>query len=478
MAKNSTIKAAFPVLLVNLLTLIAAHRSAFRREQPYRRAVALLFGELFSFARHTVTQGLLALGATDVDWSAWYRLFSRPRFSEEQLARGLLRETLAQAAAEQPYVIGIDSTQVPRTSLKMPGTGWLRAPRTAVFRRGLHRAQRFLHGAWLPTIEQGYSRAIPLRFLPAFPEKAVPTPHVEPCKEWAAGLAFVQWVRSELDEAGRRLQPLLVLADGAYDTVGFWCGLPARAAAIVRTAKNRRLRELPPVYAGRGRRRKYGAVAPAPADWLKERKGWAKTLVSVRGRQIQMRYRVFGPYLRERAGARPLFLIVVGGATWKAGKKEPRRARRQPAFYLVSAVQRAEHWGLPLPAEQILAWIWQRWELEVAHREMKAGFGVGQMQCWHPRAAVVSVQWSVWVYAVLLLAGYRTWGWFNGPKTPGRWWPGASRWSFNTLWRSYRAAAWGQAEFRALWTTTGDNWLKKELWVAGLSNAVAASARA
>jgi hypothetical protein len=291
-------------------------------------------------------------------------------------------------------------------------------------------------------------------------------------------LVLVRWVRQELDAAQRTQQLLIVLADGAYDTVEFWRGLPERTVAIVRTAKNRRLRELPAAYGGRGRRRKYGAVAPAPAAWLKERKGWHKTPIWVRGRLIQMRYRVLGPYLRERAGARPQFLIVVGGATWQAGKKQPRRARREPAFYLVSAVQRDGRWLLPLAAEQILAWIWQRWELEVAHREMKAGFGVGQMQCWNRRSAVVSVQWSVWVYAVLLLAGYRTWGWFNGPKTPGRWWSGTSRWSFNTLWRSYRAAAWGTAEFRALWTPTGANWLEKEIWVAGLSNAVAASARA
>ncbi len=191
-----------------------------------------------------------------------------------------------------------------------------------------------------------------------------------------------------------------------------------------------------------------------------------------------MRYRVVGPYLRERAAEVPLFLIVVGGATWKAGKKEPRRAKREPAFYLVNAVQQAGRWVLPLSAPLILAWIWQRWELEVAHREMKSGLGVGQKQCWNRRSAVVSVQWSVWVYAILVLAGYQAWGLFGGPRRPERWWPGARRWSFNTLWRGYRAALWGTSEFRAIWTPIGDDWPKKEAWIAGLSNAAAAAARA
>ena len=127
--------------------------------------------------------------------------------------------------------------------------------------------------------------------------------------------------------------------------------------------------------------------------------------------------------------------------------------------------------------ETILAWLWQRWELEVCHREMKTGFGVGEKQCWNKRSAVLSVQWSVWAYAILVLAGYRTWGLSGGPSPPAPWWPGAKRWSFNTLWRGYRAALWGTSEFRPLWLGTGDNWVKKETFLTGLANSVAASVR-
>ncbi len=202
MAQDTTELEAVPALLAALLVLLAAHRPAFRQERPYRRAVALVFGEVFAFARHTVTQSLLALGLAGADWAGWYRLFSRPRFEEAKLAQVLLRQTLRHTPADGPYTTGIDTTQLARTSYKMPGSSWLRAPRTPVFMKGIHRAQRFLHGAWLPPIEEGYSRAIPLRFLPAFPAKARPA-DVPPCKEWEAGLAFIGWVRQELDAAGR-----------------------------------------------------------------------------------------------------------------------------------------------------------------------------------------------------------------------------------------------------------------------------------
>jgi hypothetical protein len=95
-------------------------------------------------------------------------------------------------------------------------------------------------------------------------------------------------------------------------------------------------------------------------------------------------------------------LLVVKGIDHA---RNHHRRRRQPSFYLVNAVEREGRWTLPLPAEELLAW--QRWETEVAHRDMKTDFGVGEVQCWHPVATVRAVQQQVWAYAVCVLAGYR-----------------------------------------------------------------------
>jgi hypothetical protein len=459
-----------------LFELLGQHRQAFRQERSYWRVVGLVLGEVFNFGRHTVTQGLMALGLTEEDWSGWYRLFSRERYAEARVARIFFRETLPHTSPDEPYVVGVDGVQIPRSSLKMPGTSWLKAPRTPVFKVGIHRAQRFVHGAWLTPLEVGYSRAIPLRFLPAFPPKAKPAP-VAPQREWEAGLAFLHWTRQELDAAGRAKQAVLALADGAYDTLNFWRGLPARSVLAVRTARNRRLYYLPERSTRPGRPPSYGALAPHPSDWLHRGLTWQKREVPVRGRFILMKFQVLGPFVREGLPERPLFLVVVKGMHRQVGKRQPRWQHRKPAFYLISAQPVQKTWQLPLPIETLLAWLWQRWELEVAHREMKSGFGVGEKQCWNPHATIASVQWSVWVYALLVLAAYRTWGLLNGPTIPTRWWSGAPRWSFNTLWRQYRLACWGTPQFQALWTRTPGNWLKKEAFLLGLSNTVNASAR-
>ena len=192
-----------PPLVAALVGLLLAHRAAFRRERAYQRCVALVFASLFAFARHTVTQLLAALGLTEADWSAWYRLFSVPRLDYDALSGQFLREALAHVPVAAPCVAAVDGVQLPRHSRTMPGTSWLKAPGAPAWKPGLRRAQRYVHlAALLPRTPEGYSRALPLRLEAAFPEKAVPG-RTAPRKEWEAALAAIGWLRGQLDSLRR-----------------------------------------------------------------------------------------------------------------------------------------------------------------------------------------------------------------------------------------------------------------------------------
>lgn len=232
-------------------------------------------GHLFSFARRTVTQSLVALGLTDHDWSAFYRLFSEPRLDYEELTGCFFRETLPHAPEHEPYVAVVDGVQVPRHSHKMPGTSWLKSPRTPPFARGPHRAQRFLHlAALLPRSVDGYTRALPLRWEPAFPEKAVLPEGTGPSKQWEAALSAIRWLRESLNAAGREAQRVLVLGDGEFQAAKLRAMLPEGVVLLVRCARNRALYGLPEKEAGRrGRRRLYGERLRKPHEWLAERAG-------------------------------------------------------------------------------------------------------------------------------------------------------------------------------------------------------------
>ncbi len=342
-----------PDLIKNLFALLEAHRPVFEQERIYLRVFALIMAEIFTFARHTMTQLLMSLGLNEEDWSAWYRLFSAERFDADQVAAVLLAETLKHVGEDDLYVVAGDGTQTPRSSAKMEGVGWLRNMRTPAFMVGIHHAQRWFNGAWLMPPENGYSRAMPLRGLPAFTEKSKPQEH-EPCKEWEAAVIFLTWLLAQFARLGRTTQKLLMVVDGSYDTLNLWQHLPGGAILLARSAKNRVLKHLPATDAHGNR--KYGERARAPQAWLRERKGWKKTRLTIRGRERKLRYRVEGPYLRDKAPDVPLFLIVVSGQVYS---KRGRRKHRQAAFYLVNAVQNeAGEWVLPLPIETLLFWAW------------------------------------------------------------------------------------------------------------------------
>jgi hypothetical protein len=446
-------------LIKQVCVLLALHREIFGQTRVYIRAVALLLSEIFAFSGHRVTDLLRAVGMVGEDWSAWYRVWEKPgRFMEELAGQVVLGESLRHVAEGEPYVIGIDTTQVWRDSQKLEGSAWLKCGRTPPWRVGFHRAQRFLNGSWLTPLSAGFCRAIPLRFLAAFPEKAVLKAHAA-CKEHEAGLRFVRWVRVTLNAQGRAEQRVLCLADGAYDKPDFWRQLPTGVTALVRTAKNRALFCLPAPYAGSGRRRTYGDQAPAPQDYNKLRTGWRTDHLTVRGRSRRTVYRVEGPFLRRSMSGVPLFLIVVQGQYYT---RYGTTKRRDPVAYVVNAIWQDDHWHLPLPALTLLTWAWQRWELEVVHREVKSLFGLGDKQCFQPQAAVLSVQWSAWCYALLTLAAFRTFGLPTPPPPATAWYPHPKRWTFSALLDSLRADLWLHPTFSQLLSPSPKNWQKVE----------------
>ena len=126
-------KSTQPLFIQKLFELLERHRKGFGQERVYWRVVGMVLGEIFNFGRHTVTQGLMALGITDGDWSGWYRLFSKGRYAERKVAKVFFRETLEHTSVTEPYVVGVEGVQIPRSSLRMPGTRytvWASRPRT------------------------------------------------------------------------------------------------------------------------------------------------------------------------------------------------------------------------------------------------------------------------------------------------------------------------------------------------------------
>lgn len=88
-----------------------------------------------------------------------------------------------------------------------------------------------------------------------------------------------------------------------------------------------------------------------------------------------------------------------------------------------------------------------------------------------------AVQTQVWTYALLVLAGYRAWGYDRHParlRPAGLWWHGAARWSLATLWRGYQDALDTPPAFSLACAGTRGTWAEKEAWLAALDRLLAA----
>lgn len=201
-------------LLKELSKLVEAHRQFFKQEQVYQKVWWLLVAELFAFGRHTVTQLLCVLGLAELDWSRWYRFWSKQQFPIEKAQEQLLKESLKHIGVDELYVVAGDGTQTWRTGKTIEGVGWLKNVRTPPFKVGIHQAQRWFNGAWLMPQENGYSRALPLKWVPAFTEKAV-RQISQATKEWEAAVQFLNWLQASFKACGRIGQQILMVADGS-----------------------------------------------------------------------------------------------------------------------------------------------------------------------------------------------------------------------------------------------------------------------
>jgi len=187
----------------------------------------------------------------------------------------------------------------------------------------------------------------------------------------------------------------------------------------------------------------------------------------VRGRALNPRVKVVGPVLVKPAPDVPLFLLVVRGVQASRSHRQ-----RQPTFLLVNAIQdAADRWVLPYTVEELLTWAWQRWEVEVMHRERKSGFGLGQPRAWSDHGTVTTTQWVGWVSAIVVLAGYQAWGYAVPPGSHLGGWYAPRRWSLGMLWQQLRTELWDLADFQPVFARSPDTWAEITTWAATQINA-------
>ena len=396
-----------------LLKILQVWTPAFAQSRSGERAVDQALGSLLALGRRTLSRSLWALGRQDQDWSADYKLHSRAGWKTQDLFQPVL-QLAAGFCDDSLLVVAMDDTRLPKTGCKILTAFFQRDPLSPKFRFNLMWGLRFLHFSLLVPLYRSNAdtppRSLPVRFLevPALKKpgkKASPDQiqaHREALKQHnlsRASVALLEELRQSADAAGLRSRAILAVGDASFCNRTLFRQPLDRVEILARARRDCRL-----CYAAEpGGRRFYSPELFTP-DQIRQRESvpWQLGRIFHGGQFRDIRYKeVPLVYWRSGGAKRPLRLLVVAPVPYDSGKGT-RQYYRQPAFLLTTDLHRS--------AEVLLQAYFDRWQIEVNHRDIKDTLGIGQAQLRNPRSVPRQPAMLVAAYSALLLAGIQVFG--------------------------------------------------------------------
>jgi DDE superfamily endonuclease len=396
------------MLLATLLTILEGWIPIFPQRRSGRRAISQALGSMLCFGRRTLSRSIWALGKQNRDWSAEYKLHARSRWSADGLFQPMLERALPLCSG--PYVvIAMDDTRVRKTGRKILSAFYQRDPLSPKFRFNLMWGLRFLQMTLLVPLYRSQPdvspRSLPIRFheVPALkrPGKKASEADWQAYREAVKlhnlsqhAVSTLRDVRDSVDVAGMSDRPLLAVGDASFcNRTLFRCSLD-RVQLLMRARKDIRLCHRAPI----GQRAFYGVDKFTPEQIRQdESHPWQFANVFHGGQWRQLRYKsVSDVYWQGGAGQRCLRVLVVAPVPYDSGKGK-RKYYRDPAFLLTTDGH--------TEAEPLLQAYFDRWQIEVNHREEKDTLGVGQAQLRNSSSVPRQPALVVAAYSALLLAG-------------------------------------------------------------------------
>jgi hypothetical protein len=214
-------------------------------------------------------------------------------------------------------------------------------------------------------------------------------------------------LRQALDQAGGAAKILVLALDGSFCNRTCLRAPRQRTELIARARKDARLS----FRASQNSRRFYDPQTFTPEQVRQdESRPWKQTKLFYGGKRRKIRYKeVAQVYWRRGAARIPLRLLVVAPTPYRK-RKSSRLYYRQPAYLLTT--------DLKSSAKQLLQIYFDRWQIEVNHRDEKDTLGVGQAQLWNVNAVPKQPALVVAAYSALLLASLQAFGIERGKAYP------------------------------------------------------------
>lgn len=410
-----------PTLLLALLDILRAWIPVFAQSRSGRRAVEQAIAALLTVGRRTLARSLFTLGRQHRDWSADYKLHSRSAWQSQDLFQPILQRA-APLADPALLIVAMDDTRIRKSGRKILSAFYQRDPLSPKFRFNLMWGLRFLHFSLLvPLYRSGADtppRALPVRFLevPALkkPGKKASAEEIAAHKQAVkqhnlsrASVDLLTELRQSADAAGLKSRTILAVGDGSFCNRTLFRQRFDRIEIVARARRDCRL-----CYRDPSGGRRFYSTDHFTAEDVRQNEtfGWQKARIFHGGKWRDVRYKeVREVYWRHGAAKRPLRLIVVAPVAYSSGKGK-RKYYGEPAFLLTTDLER--------PAPVVLQAYFDRWQIEVNHREIKDTLGIGQAQLRNTHAVPRQPAMLVAAYSALLLAAIQVYGDKRGDAFP------------------------------------------------------------
>jgi len=400
------------MLLTCWLDITAAWRPAFRQSRSFRRALGQALGILIAFGRRTLSRALWAEGRQLLDWSADYRLHARAAWHSKDLFQPILQKALPFCRGRL-VCVAVDDTRLHKTGRRILSAFFQRDPLSPKFRFNLMFGLRFLQISLLVPLYRSSlqpARALPVRFQEV-PALKRPGRKASP-QQWAAfqqqqkrnnlsthTVESLRDLRNSLDEAGYTEQCLLAVCDNSFCNRTVFGAELSNTAILARARRDTRLCHR---VSGPGPRF-YDPVKFTPKQVYEDCSiPWQQARLFHGGQWRQVRFKqVAKVYWQSGSGRKPLRLLVVARIPYQVPGRE-RKNYGDPAFLLTT--------DLISTPEELLQAYFDRWQIEVNHREEKDTLGVGQAQLRSAQSVPRQPAFVVAAYSALLLAGLLAFG--------------------------------------------------------------------
>lgn len=386
---------------------------AFAQERSRVRAMELSFGTLCALGRRTLSRSICAVGRQHQDWSADYKVFSRSPWEADQMFTPVVREYLVRYPGDEPVGVAFDDTKLKKSGRKIKSAFWQRDPLSPPFHVNFLYGLRFMHASLIfPHYRDGdfSARGYPVRFVEC---PAVKKPGKKATEEARVayrkavkvhnlsqqGFEIMKGLRDELDRLGAEERKMIVAVDGSLCNRAILLKTLPRIDIVGRCRKDARL--CFPVSGGG--RRVYSKERFSPEAVRRDESiPWQTCSIHFGGAWRDIRYKEVGKVLWQRgAGRRFLRLLVVAPQPYRTSVNA-RRNYHDPAYLLST--------DLKSDVGSLLQCYFDRWQIEVNHREQKDTIGVGNAQVWSAKSVPRQPAFAVAGYSLLLLAGLKEFG--------------------------------------------------------------------